>query len=70
MLSNDCHLEKDIKDWLGYLKEKENKLLMDNLRKNSMTGRPCGDESFMDKMEDIMGRRLRALPWGRPRKDK
>jgi len=33
-----------------------------------MTGRPCGNDSFMKKIETLFGRRLRALPWGRPSK--
>ncbi len=33
-----------------------------------MTGRPCGDDSFINKLEKLFGKRLSALPWGRPRK--
>jgi len=32
------------------------------------TGRPLGSDSFMSKLESTLGRRLRALPIGRPRK--
>ncbi len=68
VLSHDCHLENEIKDWQVYLEEKEDKALIANIRKNSMTGRPCGEESFIETLEGIVGRRLRALPWGRPKK--
>ncbi len=39
-----------------------------DIRKCSMTGRPC-DDRFMKKLERLFGRRLRALSWGRPRKN-
>ena len=70
VLSPDCHLTYEIKDWLGYLKEKGDKQLIEEIRKNSLTGRPCGDDAFIRKIEGIVGRRLKALPRGRPRKDK
>jgi len=70
VLSHDCHLTYEIKDWLGYLNEKGDKQLIEEIRKNSLTGRPCGDNAFIQKIEGIVGRRLKALPWGRPRKDK
>ncbi|MFQ5965628.1 MAG: transposase [Candidatus Scalinduaceae bacterium] len=68
VLSQDCYLEKEIEDWLEYLREKEDEQIIMNIRKCSMTGRPCGNDSFMKKFERLFGRRLRALPWGRPRK--
>jgi hypothetical protein len=33
-----------------------------------MTGRPCGNDKFLNKLEKLFGRRLRALPWERPSK--
>jgi hypothetical protein len=54
---------------LEYLKEKEDEQIIGDIRKCSMTGRPCGDDRFMKKLERLFGRRLRALPWGRPRKN-
>jgi len=32
-----------------------------------MTGRPCGDVGFIDKLEQKFGCRLRTLSKGRPR---
>jgi putative transposase len=40
------------------------------LRRNTHTGRPLGTDSFVSKIEAEIGRRLRALPVGRPRKVK
>jgi len=40
------------------------------LRLNTYTGRPLGSDSFMSKLERLLGRRVRPLPVGRPNKDK
>ena len=69
ILSQDCYLEKEIEDWLEYLREKEEEQIIRNIRKCLMTGRPCGDDRFIKKLERLFGRRLRALPWERPRKN-
>ena len=37
------------------------------IRKYTMTGRPLGGASFVQKLEKIFGERLHALPVGRPR---
>lgn len=70
VLTGDCYLVKEMRDWLSYLTEKDDKTLIDNIRNNSKTGRPCGDETFMQKIESVLGRRLNALPKGRPRRSK
>jgi putative transposase len=69
VLSQDCYLVKEIEDWLEYLREKEDEQIIRNIRKSSMTGRPCGNDRFMKKLERLFGRKLKALPWGRPRKN-
>lgn len=51
ILTGDCHLETEIKDWRGYLIEKEDERLLDDIRKNSLTGRPCGTDAFIQKIE-------------------
>jgi hypothetical protein len=38
------------------------------LRISTHTGRPLGSDSFVSKLESMIGRRLRALPVGRPKK--
>jgi len=68
VLSGDCYLAEHIQDWLGYLKEREDDAMVDTIRSNSKTGRPCGDDGFMQTIEGIVGRRLKALPKGRPKK--
>ncbi len=39
------------------------------IRTRTQTGRPLGGDSFMSKLEAIIGKRLRPLPIGRPKKD-
>lgn len=70
VLSDDCYLVKEKTDWLAYLMEKEDEVLINTIRKNSKTGRPCGDEDFITTMEKLLGRRLKALPIGRRRSKK
>ncbi len=68
ILSHGCYLEEEIVDWSEYLKGKDDEQIIENIRKCSMTGMPCGNDSFLKRLEKLFGRRLRALPWGRPRK--
>ncbi len=37
------------------------------LRLHTRTGRPLGDDTFLSKVETLLGRRVRALPHGRPK---
>ena len=40
------------------------------LRSRTYTGRPLGSDSFLSKLERVLGRRVRPLPVGRPKKNK
>jgi len=40
------------------------------LRSKTYTGRPLGSDSFLSKLERVLGRRVRPLPVGRPKKKK
>ena len=42
----------------------------ERIRLRTQTGRPLGSDSFVGKLEAALGRRLRPLPVGRPRKTK
>jgi len=55
-------------DWSKYLRDSEPQEVIETLRKNVTSGRPCGDEDFIKSIEKIVGRPLRVLPRGRPRK--
>jgi putative transposase len=67
ILADECYLTKEIEDWAAYLMINDDELI-NNIRKNMKTGRPCGDDGFIKKIESILGRRLKALPRGRPQK--
>ena len=66
LLSYDSPLDTDIKDWEVYLREANNESLVESIRKNGLTGRPCGDDGFISKLEDILDRELKSKPRGRP----
>ncbi|MHC4495517.1 MAG: transposase [Planctomycetota bacterium] len=40
------------------------------LRSSTHTGRPLGSDSFLSKLERLLGRRIRPMPVGRPRQNK
>jgi hypothetical protein len=54
--------------WTAYLRDKEDKTEVEDIRQATRTGRPCGDEAFGKKIEGVVGRRLMALPHRRPKK--
>ncbi|MCG6552430.1 MAG: transposase [Candidatus Magnetominusculus sp. LBB02] len=66
LLSEDCYVVDGVRDWLMYLREGEEST-NNNIRKNTRTGRPCGDEPFISQIELLMGRNLAARPHGRPK---
>ena len=68
ILSDTCYLCDEIDDWSKYLRDSEPQEVIETLRKNVASGRPCGDESFIKSIEKIMGKPLRVLPRGRPGK--
>ena len=53
-------------EWRKMLGEPVKKPLLDAIRHSTMRGRPLGSDSFLSKVEKLVGRRVRALPWGRP----
>ncbi|MBN1975022.1 MAG: transposase [Sedimentisphaerales bacterium] len=76
---NDRHELLDLKKWnrMVTVKEWQKELLrgldleqISKLRLSTHTGRPLGTDSFMSKLEKLIGRRVRALPHGRPKKHK
>ena len=69
----------DLSDWYGQMSaeawRKElirvlNDAELAQMRLRTHTGRPLGSDSFLSKLEARLGRRLRALPPGRPRTGK
>lgn len=46
------------------------KILISDIKQAAKTGMPCGEEDFIKRIEGIVGRRLKALMKGRPKKEK
>ena len=55
-------------DWVETLSGAEDEDGLGLLRVRTRTGRPLGSDGFLSKVELAVGRRLRPLPVGRPRK--
>ena len=68
VIMNGSFLNGEIKDWRAYLEERGDAPILTRTWHNLKTGRPAGDEGFVHALEKILGRRLIALPRGRPRK--
>jgi putative transposase len=56
--------------WRKELSRMLNDAELAQMRLRTHTGRPLGSDSFLSKLETLLGRRLRALPPGRPKKGK
>ena len=67
VLSNDCYVLESVGDWSVYLEQKEESRLIDAIRQNTRTGRPCGDDGFVQRLEGLLQRALTPMPRGRPR---
>jgi putative transposase len=68
ILRNGCFLTTEMPEWRTYLVENGEESVLRRVRERLRTGRPAGDVDFIRKLEGIIGRRLEALPRGRPRK--
>ena len=58
-------LLSEITDWKSFLTDPDDQLEI--LREKTRTGRPCGNDSFMDELESLTNRTLRPQKPG-PRK--
>lgn len=68
IVSDDCSIWTETKDWLEFLRNQADEEFIEDIRKHSLTGRPCGDDEFITRIEGLLGRPLRAKKWGRPGK--
>lgn len=55
--------------WKDLLMERVDDKELIRIRGNTHTGRPLGSDSFISKLEKMVGRRLRPLPVGRPKNE-
>jgi putative transposase len=65
VLSGRCFLLETIRDWKQYLAEAPNQTAGKKLIKSTKTGRPCGNDEFVKRLEALLGRRFATLPPGR-----
>jgi putative transposase len=54
-----------VSDWRNYLNESEDRGDLSHIRKHARTGRPLGDNRFVNAMEAKTGRILRPMKPGR-----
>ena len=68
------HGSKVIQDIIKYVHDKgqgsgpKDEVVLDRIRHRLRTGRPAGEDGFVRGLEQETGRRMAALPRGRPRK--
>ena len=66
---DDAKKYMDVGDWRKYLSQREEALITAKLKTNTSSGKPLGSSTFIAKMEEFLGRRIRPLPRGRPKKE-
>ena len=54
-------------DWKGLLNSALREEQLNELRGHGRTGRPLGDETFLERLEGLVGRVLKPQKGGRPR---
>jgi putative transposase len=59
-----CAMQDEIKDWAGFLSTAVPESETENLRKSTRTGRPAGDQDFVERLEKITGRVLKEIKRG------
>jgi putative transposase len=66
VLSGRRFLVETIRDWKQYLAEAPKQAAGTKLIKSTKTGRPCGEDDFITRVEALLSRRFVNLPPGRP----
>jgi putative transposase len=61
------YIEVRQNEWKGFVEISDNPDGVSAIRKHTMTGRPLGNATFVQRLEKVFGRRLHALPVGRPK---
>jgi putative transposase len=65
---SQCNKQMDTQRWRHLLTRADDERQLARLRLCTSRGRPLGSDKFVAKLETLLGRRLRPLPSGRPRK--
>lgn len=61
------YIEVEQSKWEEFIDKSDEPDEVSIIRKYTMTGRPLGGASFVQRLEKVFGERLHALPVGRPR---
>ncbi len=61
-------LDELVRDWASFLAEGTSETEMKILRMHAQTGRPLGDDAFIERLEKLTGRNLKEKRPGRKRK--
>ncbi len=69
LLSRFLEKRGNIGDWSAWLRERDDKEFIEQLRASTRTGRPLGCKYFLDRLEKGLGRTVRPKPRGRPPKN-
>lgn len=70
LLSDNNFLDSAVPDWNCYLEEGSEESFVKSLRSHAKTGRPLGDEKFIEELERLTGRNLKKKKKGRKRQEK
>ncbi len=62
-------VEVNTNEWKEVLTRPEDAKLLEEMRLSTSRGRPLGSDSFISKLETLLGQRLRSLPRGRPARE-
>jgi putative transposase len=57
------------KSWSAWLRGEDEDAAIKALRRHTYTGRPCGSESFLERLEQQLGCAVRPQKGGRPKRD-
>lgn len=68
VLCDDLPLLNAVADWANWLRGDDNPRMLARLRECTNKDLPCGEESFVQRLAQALGRPLGHRPRGRPRK--
>ena len=54
-----------VEDWSAWLAQPDEESVIDYIRQQTQTGRPCGNETFLDQVEGLLNRTVRRKKPGR-----
>jgi len=64
------YIDGSCEDWKKFIQEQDSRNEVERIKTHTMRGLPIGEEVFIKKLENKLGRMLRVVPPGRPKKKK